>query len=151
MPYSDAFVEVKVSNLDKVKKEARRGAAKAVAMLAFTLEALVKEEITTRGLVDTGAMRASVYTETVGKDGRDVAMAEADALSLKGRHEPAPKAVTAFKPEDELEAKVAVGVGYGYPVEYRAKKGPYFSPAVDRLRPQAGKIAADIVKQETGG
>lgn len=153
MAYQDEFVEVKVDNKAKVVSQIRAATSKAVRALAFGLEALIKQELTQAGIVDTGALRASVYTQTSDESGREEALAQATKLASKpGQHSKQPHdfepATVEWTPTKPVEAKVAVGAAYGVYVEHLHKNGPYFAPAVDQLRERATKVIKKVYKEE---
>lgn len=153
MASGDEFVEVKVDNRAKVTSQVRAATSKAVRALAFGLETLVKQELTQAGIIDTGALKASVYTQTSEESGREIALAEAARLAAEpGRHSGQPHdfspADVEWTPTKPVEAKVAVGAAYGQAVEHVHKNGPYFAPAVDQLRARAPGIVEKIYKRE---
>ncbi len=91
--------------------------------------------------VDTGALRASIYTVTSKGSGRQDSIGQAEALYWKGKGEPSEEGMPLLPeiplPPDELTAFVAVGMEYGPYVEYgtdRMAARPYLVPAAERNR-----------------
>lgn len=106
----DILVDVDVSGLEKLADRLEDELAVAVAKSAFLIEAYAKMNAP----VDTGALRASLYTSTW-DSGSDWGKAAAEASALRS-------GVTVLadigKPSHRLEAIVAAGVHYASHVEY---------------------------------
>lgn len=105
----DITADIDVTGLDDLANRIESELAKAVAASAFLIEAHAK----LAAPVDTGALRASIYTSTW--NGSQWSGAAASASALRS-------GVTILadigKPSSNLEAIVAVGVHYAAHVEY---------------------------------
>lgn len=114
---------------------------RAVASAAFEIE----REVKILAPVDTGALKASVYTSTYGKDNRSSALAEARGKypgpGVKGttHNRAMPEAGMPEKPRNRLEAIVSVGVEYGRPVN---RRNGYWTKALWRNRRRLKAIIA---------
>lgn len=106
---TDILADIDVTGLDDLANRLESELAKAVAASAFLIEAHAK----LAAPVDTGALRASIYTSTW--NGSQWSGAAASASALRS-------GVTILadigKPSSNLEAIVAVGVHYAAHVEY---------------------------------
>jgi HK97 gp10 family phage protein len=106
----DVLVDVDVSGLEKLADRLEAELAGAVAKAAFLIEAYAKMNAP----VDTGALRASLYTSTW-DSGSEWGRSAASAAALRS-------GVTVLadigKPSHRLEAIVAAGVNYASHVEY---------------------------------
>mgnify|MGYP000396673314 FL=1 len=105
----DIIADIDVTGLESLANRIEAELAKAVAASAFLIEAHAK----LAAPVDTGALRASIYTSTW--NGSQWSGAAASASALRS-------GVTILadigKPSSNLEAIVAVGVHYAAHVEY---------------------------------
>ena len=105
----DVLVDVDVSGLEQLADRLEKELAGAVAKSAFLIEAYAKMNAP----VDTGALRASLYTSTWDSSGWGLASGSAGALR---------SGVTILadvgKPSHRLEAIVAACVNYASHVEY---------------------------------
>lgn len=105
----DIIADIDVTGLDDLANRLESELAKAVAASAFLIESHAK----LAAPVDTGALRASIYTSTW--NGSQWSGAAASASALRS-------GVTILadigKPSSNLEAIVAVGVHYAAHVEY---------------------------------
>lgn len=106
----DITADIDVTGLDDLANRLESELAKAVAASAFLIEGYAKMNAP----VDTGALRASLYTSTW-DSGSEWGKAAASAGALRS-------GVTILadigKPSSNLEAIVAVGVHYAAHVEY---------------------------------
>lgn len=106
----DVLVDVDVSGLAQLADRLEAELASAVVKSAFLIEAYAKMNAP----VDTGALRASLYTSTW-DSGSDWGRASSEASALRS-------GVTVLadigKPSHRLEAIVAAGVNYASHVEY---------------------------------
>ncbi|MCA1596068.1 MAG: hypothetical protein LC772_06555 [Chloroflexi bacterium] len=109
-----------------------------VRKTCFDIEGVAKQN----AAVDTGAMRASIYSVVEGQDGSG----DADAAALAAN----PKAELLPKPDltvDTMNGFVAVGASYAGYIEYgttRAPAQPFLSPAVDQVRPSFEAAASQL-------
>jgi HK97 gp10 family phage protein len=111
-----------------------------VRRTAFDIEAGAKQ----RSPVDTGFLRASIYTVTDKDNGYSKAKSEAKGKNPKAEFADAEGNV---KP---LEAIVAVGAEYGIHVEYGARSAPaqpFLTPAVEAVK---GQFEREIKKALEG-
>ena len=137
----DVLVDVDVSGLEKLADRLEAELAGAVAKAAFLIEAYAKMNAP----VDTGALRASIYTSTW--NGSQWSGAAASASALRS-------GVTILadigKPSSNLEAIVAVGVHYAAHVEYGTfrQAGRFYlrNAAMANLQPIRGLFAQAIQK-----
>lgn len=102
--------------------------------------------------VDTGTLRASIYSETADGSTRDAALGAAGGLQPEGASfEPAS---VELEITDELQAKVAAAAHYGAFVELgteRAPAQPYLGPAADSISPQADSIVGREIQNAIKG
>ncbi len=112
---------------------------RAVRKAAFDIEREAKQ----RAPVDTGFLRASIYTVTKGGSGFKVSPSGATGAAQR----------TLFSPvslTDSHEAIVAVGAQYGIYLEYGTRRSPaqpFMTPAVMKVKP---KFEADIARALEG-
>lgn len=111
----DVDVKVNVAALDQLAKRIQTNLAKAVAKTAFQIEQDAKEAAP----VDTGALRASIFTVTSGSTGQAAAMAGAGFMRPG-----VPAARWDGQPSSPFEAFVVVGVEYGIYQEFGAAGRP---------------------------
>lgn len=131
-------VTVDTTKLDSILKHLDGNMANAVAKAAFAVEAEAK----LNAPVDTGALRASIYTSL--HNGGRGSQAMAQARSLR------PEAVTEALPTPRTGNTAYVGpsVEYGAEVELgsaRRPGTPYLQPAVRAVEGQFKKFLADAV------
>ena len=96
--------EVNVKALRDLEKRLQDGLADAVSKAAFKIQA----DAQAMAPVDTGALRASIFTITYRTNGKAGALAQARALNPDAR-----EARFTDLPESVFEAFVVVGVEYG--------------------------------------
>lgn len=132
------IVTLNTNVLDAIIKNLGGNVAEGVAKAAFAIEARAKQ----KAPVDTGALRASIYTSL--KDGGmgNKAMGEARALR--------PDALTQALPvpRDDHTAYVGPSVEYGPSVELgsvRRAGTPYLQPAVRETEQEFRKLLGDAV------
>ena len=130
---------------------------KIVRKTAFDIEARAKALTP----VDTGALRASIYTSTHGKSNYTAAMGSVGSRQIKrqtqrlkvGLSEQALNGMLPeHKPDADLEAIVAVGVAYGVMVEFgtiRMPAHPFFGTAIAAVRPQFERAVAMALSGNT--
>lgn len=122
-----------------VRQDVLAGTEAGLRKLAFDIQSQAQRNITALDAVDTGAMRASVFTSVGGQSNYAAAAAAATTAARRpGRHsgrahsfEMAPD-----EPTRSLEAVVAVGASYGINVEL----GTAFTPARPFLGPAAERV-----------
>ena len=124
--------------LDDIIKHLDGNVAEAVARVAFAIEARAKQ----KAPVDTGALRASIYTSL--KDGGMgvKAMNEARSLRPDVLTDPLPM------PRDNHTAYVGPTVEYALGIEIgtvRRAGTPYLQPAVRETEQEFRKMLADAV------
>lgn len=128
---------VKMNKLSSAGPEIHRQIGAMVKKACFDIEAAAKDNAP----VDTGALKASIYTVVDGSDGS--AAARAAALGAN-------RAVTLINPEtevDEMTGTVVVGADYGAFVEYgttRMGAQPFLTPAVEEVRPKLAAALSQI-------
>lgn len=139
MRYIGADVRLSTPQLDRLRKRLEPELSKAVRAIAFAIEAEAK----VRAAVDTGAMRASIYVETVNKSGQQKAHGDAErkypgpGKRTKKRRGPVPWIKSSPPAFHKLEAIVVVGVEYGKHVEFgthRMPARPFLIPAARSLK-----------------
>lgn len=124
--------------LDGIIKHLNGNVAEAVAKIAFTIEAKAKQ----RAPVDTGALRASIYTSLKNGGMGSKAMAAASALRPNVLTDPLPV------PRDDHTAYVGPSVEYGLAVEIgtvQRSGTPYLQPAVRETESDFRKMLAKAV------
>lgn len=125
MPRSTGSVIIDDRKLTAIIRNSGKNAEKAVRNVAFAVEAAAKK----RAPVDTGALRASIYT-VPGKEQTPVPQIPGDA-----------KRVALPQPRSKLEAHVGPSVDYGIYQEFGTRRmaaQPYLVPAlrdVERMVP----------------
>lgn len=153
-------IKLVFNDLPKIPPELRAEAAEQVRRTALSIEGRAKVNATPS--VDTGAMRASIYTITDQGSTYGAAIAKAKEeftmsagrsafrSAKKGKKNKARKAAKAradasfaanpeaAKPASDLSAIVGVGMEYGPYVEYgtaRAPAQPFMTPAAEAATP----------------
>lgn len=131
-------VTLNTNVLDAIRKHLNANVADAIAKTAFSIEARAK----IKAPVDTGALRASIYTSL--KDGGMGNKAMGAARALR------PDALTQALPvpRDNHTAYVGPSVEYGPSVELgsvRRAGTPYLQPAVRETEQEFRKMIADAV------
>lgn len=125
--------------LDKMIKHTGGNVAEAVAKTAFAIEARAK----VKAPVDTGALRASIYTSLKGGSKFSAARSAAAALRPNTGIDELPT------PQDDHTAYVGPSVEYGAPVELgsaRRAATPYMLPAVRETEREFREFLAKAVK-----
>lgn len=122
---TDLSVSLNIGPLDKFSKEFFEEASKAVRKTAFFIEG----QAAIACPVDTGALRASIYTVTFESSGYSQATDQADMVYWSNKvgadtSAGMPLSPEFPRPEDPLTAVVAVGMSYGIYVEYGTKNTP---------------------------
>lgn len=130
-----------------VKNAFRAGASAGLRKIVFDIEANAKRNITDVGAVDTGAARASIYSDVEGVHGYSAAIAEAADEARKGSRKlrkrksgPGKGRTIKVFPDDNragpLEGINAVGVEYGANIEFGSAHmagRPFFGSAAERV------------------
>lgn len=122
-------IEVKLNKFETAGPAVRNKLGRIVKKACLDIEANAKDNAP----VDTGALKASIYSVVDGADGAAEAEAEARAANSK---------INFVTPDgdvivDRLHGMVVVGADYGPYVEYgttRAGAQPFFTPAVEAVR-----------------
>jgi len=133
----------------KVKAALREAAQAAIAKACFDTEAAAKQNVTAQNAVDTGAMRASIYSAAPRRASgySRAASAARTAAANPGRHSGRPHKVNIF-PEivalHGLEGIVTCGVDYGANVEQGRMDGKV--PARPFMEPAFMKVGAEFVE-----
>lgn len=123
-------VTVDTSRLNRILRSCDGDMADVIATVAFAIE----REAKVRAPVDTGALRASIYTKL-----------------KQGGHQPTQREGAVYvdlpDPESELEAIVGPTVEYGIWQELgtnRMAAQPYLTPAVERIASQLERHYGDM-------
>ena len=123
------------------------GVKKGLKAVAFALQEEAIEKITDLGLVDTGALRLSVFVEADGVNQRDMQLATALAVAKKGAMPAMPG-----KPIDtDVQARVGVCVNYGIYLEMgtvHMPARPFLAPAAYTVNVKAQDLMARFVSAE---
>lgn len=122
MANRDVVVTVDTSRLNRLLQEFPGNVDEAVRAIAFSIEGKAK----IKAPIDTGALRASIYTRTKKVNGRDAAWTEA-------RDKQPGVALSELPQVGEYEAVVGPSVDYAIHVEMgtsRRAATPYLVPAV---------------------
>ncbi len=125
------------SKLDSILKRLDANVANAVAKAAFAIEGRAK----VKAPVDTGALRASIYT-SLKAGGGDAARVEARSRRPEAIITPLPV------PRDDHTAYVGPSVEYGADVELgttRRGATPYLLPAVRETEKEFYKLIGEAV------
>jgi HK97 gp10 family phage protein len=135
-----------VDHFNAANDAVREGVLDGLRAFAFALQAEVMAKITDQGLVDTGALRRSVFVEAKGISQRDEKFADAVAVAKKSSkvHE----AESGAKIDTSYQAKVGVCVNYGIYLEMGTVKmaaRPYMKPASDTMQVRAEQIVGKFV------
>lgn len=131
MARGKTVVTLNTKVLDGILKNTDRNVAEAVAKVAFTVEANAK----ILAPVDTGALRASIYTSLAHGGNGSQAMTEARTRNPDANVLPLPE------PQDDHTAYVGPSVEYGLGVEIGTRR----RPATPYLLPAARKAERDLM------
>lgn len=132
----------------------------AVAITAFLLQEEIAQRIQDVHLIDTGAMRSSVYAELFDRSGVNLSgegqairpKSVSDARKLRSD---APMAVRGRVPESPLVARVAVAVEYAIYHEMGAPAAhiparPFVAPSVAMHAMTLKKVMQDLIRGGDG-
>lgn len=112
----------------------------AVRKVAFDVQTKAQDVVP----VDTGALKNSIHI--INSKGSGYARSAASAAAAVAKAGEPPRSMfPAVAPVRVGEAIVAVGMEYGYDVEYgdgRREPKPYLTPAVEQLRPALARAVA---------
>lgn len=139
---SDMQFVVKVDRSKLVSMLIKERTAKAVRKACFDTEAEAKNQITQQGAIDTGATKASIYSDVGDHHGYADAVNEADSLR------PGVTLNPPVKHEKDFDGIVTVGTEYAPYVEYGTSKmaaRPFMQPAVDKVKPEFEKVMQKIL------
>jgi len=138
MARNATIVEIDTDRLNRLIRKIPGNVADAVAAVAFSIERAAK----INAPVDTGALRASIYTRIGQRDNYQMALSEAASRKPDVAMGQLPQ------PENSTTAYVGPGVEYGVHVELgTSKRGaqPFLTPAVRQversLSEHFGKVA----------
>lgn len=137
-----AIVSLNTKVLDALIKQSNGLTASAIARTAFTIERLAKM----KAPVDTGALRASIYTSLY--RGSMSAEAMADAQSRR----PGTKTTPLPVPQNDWTAFVGPSVEYGADVEFgsvRRSGTPYLQPAARETEELFLKELGEVISGKT--
>lgn len=139
-----ATAKVDISNLRGLQSALEKDLDKVVRETAFEIQAEAQD----RAPVDTGAMRASVFTVTNRFDGGAASLAAArrPRRSKDGDLKVAPTHRDYPRPKRKDQAVVAVGVVYGFWVNLRTR---WFTSAVWQKRKVLRDRARAVIKRYT--
>jgi len=155
-----AFIETTRNDTFRIKAGYYAAVEKAMRKACLDIEAAAKRNVRDQGAIDTGALRASIYTDTRGVNGHASAESRARAEAGKGsrnlrrRKSKGPAKRFDMLPEVKagaMEGVVAVGAEYGLNVEagtVHMPPRPYFDPAVDEGFRDFDKNVVDMVNRE---
>lgn len=141
----------------QIRQAIEDGTDRGIRKLALDIEAEAKKRITAQGAIDTGTLRASIFSDFAGHNGYGRAEAAANVAAWKpGRH--SKKVNVGFLehgmfPEERAgvgEAIVAVGALYGAYVEFgtvHTGARPFFGPAVDKVLAEAPVIVVEEINK----
>lgn len=139
-------VTLDTRELDRILRDSKLKAQQVINKLAFKVEARAKM----LAPVDTGALRASIYTNTPGKSGFSGSI-----IGLAKRGKKSPRIMTREVEElpaaEEGSAIVGSPMSYAAPVEFGTHKmgsRPYLRPAVQTVVSQfnAGATWQEVCK-----
>lgn len=134
-------VTINTKKLDAILKHLAGNITGAVAKAGFAIEAKAKQ----KAPVDTGALRASIYTSMRRTDNSSAAMSAAKARNPEVVTEPLPV------PRDDHTAHIGPSVEYGEAIELgsvRRSGTPYLQPAVRETEAQFRELLSKAVKNE---
>jgi len=156
--------EITVDRFDESNALIDAGLSNAIRALGFAVQARASDNVEKVDAIDTGALRASIFTDTNGSKTRDQAVAAAIAAGKNpGVHSGKPQLETVIAAEGEqvegpFEAKVGVCVNYGIYVEMgvnnafgrniRIPARPYLLPAAEEVRGEAAEVTKRFIQDE---
>lgn len=140
----------------QVRKGYESAIAKALRKTVIDIEANAKNNVTNQDSIDTGALRASIFSETPDKPGYAAAEAEAVMASrTPGRHSgrPNPNFVMLDAPEPPraLEAIAGVGAEYAVYVEFGTAfvpPAPFYGPAEEMATEAFEDQCVEMINRE---
>ncbi|MBE3039816.1 MAG: hypothetical protein IMZ62_13520 [Chloroflexi bacterium] len=139
----------------------------AIGKAVLDIEGKAKENVTTHDAIDTGALRASIYSSSGGKSNFSSNMSEAHAAALTvGKHSGRRNWGFALAeqpevPTKKLEGITGVGAEYGANIEYggmaknpKQQKStivparPFLQPAADEVLAAFDQVVANYINKE---
>ena len=139
----------------RVKQGFYRGTDMAIRKACFDLEAKAKLNVRDQDAIDTGAMRASVYSNTSRQSTYAIRASEAAiAASNPGKRSKKPNTNFSMLAEEAvraMEGVVAVGAEYAHLVEYGTvyiPPRPFFNPAVRDVFNEFDKVIVILTNKE---
>lgn len=158
----EIVVEVDTTGFERFSEKLPSEIEQAVRSAAFFLEG----QASVLAPYDTGALKASIYTDTFTSSGRERALATARALwaarhlqVVEGESDEArmsraslfaPIAPAPDSPKSPFEAVVAAGMEYAIFLEYgtsRMAARPYMAPAMATAQPVFETMVAEAIKE----
>lgn len=143
MPRNNVSVSVDTSVLDRLIKQMPGEVSKNIRAIAFGIEGKAK----LKAPVDTGALRASIYTRIGNEDSFGAVASDVHSRNREAEMVQLPK------PESNLVAYIGPSVNYGIDVELGTRRRaatPYLTPAVREaereLSAAMGKAIKDAAK-----
>lgn len=124
----------------------RKHASPVIRAAALQIEDLAKDAAP----VDTGALKASIYTVTAGGSSASGALAAAASLYTAEHGNEPPMDPVVPGDDDPLRAVVAVGVEYGKYVEFGAGTAPaqpFLNPAAATVAPGFQSRIAEAIRK----
>jgi len=116
----------KVDNWDSILGQTRTRVGQIVRKAALDAQAAAQQSAP----VDTGALRASIYTVTPGASGYGQSVAAVSAQVKQPPSEQFPE----YQVSGAFRAAVVAGIGYGYLIEFgttRSAAQPFLTPAIE--------------------
>lgn len=143
---ASASFRIKVDNSEKIKKLVRSALSRAIRKTAFAIQEQAATNVQTLGLIDTGAMRSSIYVETLDENGRPSAEAGARTQNPDARF-----ARKGKSPNNDTDARVAVATEYAIYHEMGAPNAgiparPFLRPAADQHRGTLKKLLKEEIR-----
>lgn len=146
---------IKFNDLGKVEEVVRKALVQSIRILAVEVQARAKQNVTNVDAVDTGNMRASIYTRFHDADSRPNRLQTSGRFySAKQRKwivvdetklgEPIPP------PSDRFTAHVGVAAEYGMYVEFgtvRMGARPYLAPAAESVKPEVAPLTQRKIRE----
>lgn len=123
-------VKIDMTQLNRIMNDFDYNVEQVITGLAFELESETKQNIEAVGAIDTGALRASVFTRTKNMD-RPV-----QQMSEIANKRPEADIVELTRPDGNVIASVGPVVEYGVYVEFghhNVPGRPFLSPAVEKI------------------
>ncbi|GEM_PF-1702655 len=146
-----------VDRFNAANEAIAEGVREGLKAYAFAIQEEAIEKITDENLVDTGALRRSVFVQAHGLDTRAEALAAAMALASglgaksKRPHGPFQAAAPGKPIEADYQAKVGVCVNYGIYLEMgtvHMAARPFLKPAANTVQAKAKDLIGKYVSEK---